>query len=96
MRVAFRPAAARDLAEASAWYESDRPGRGERFLVAVRRILSLLASHPEAFPTVHGAVRRAMVGRFPYALYYRIARHSHVEVVACLHTWREPEDPVRA
>ena len=44
---------------------------------------------PEMFARVHGEVRRAMVSRFPYAVFYRI-EPKQVVVLTVLHTARDP------
>ena len=44
---------------------------------------------PQAFPEVAVGLRRALLGRFPYAFYYRLEGEV-VDVVACLHTKQSP------
>ena len=44
---------------------------------------------PERFPVVHLTCRRALLRRFPYAIYYVAAAES-VSVVACMHARRDP------
>lgn len=73
MRVGYRLAAGRDLGEARAWYEAERVGRGVRFQRSIEALERLIAEHPEAFPVVRGSVRRALVSRFPHALYYQLS-----------------------
>jgi plasmid stabilization system protein ParE len=41
------------------------------------------------FARVHGEVRRAMVSRFPYAVFYRVEA-KQVVVLTVLHTARDP------
>ncbi len=93
MRVVYRLAAGRDLAEARRWYEAQRPGLGAEFRQAVRILEQLLTTHPDAFPKVHGDIRRALVRRFPYALYYQRLESDVLEILACLHTSRRPMNP---
>jgi len=90
VRVVYRLAAARDIGKARAWYETERPGRGGRFQLAVESLVHVIGEHPEAFPVVRGKVRRALVSRFPYALYYQLVDDETLEVIACLHTRRHP------
>ena len=42
------------------------------------------------FPCVHGEVRRAVVSRFPYAVFYRVDP-KRVVVLAVLHMARDPK-----
>jgi len=90
VRVAYRLAAGRDIGEARAWYEAERTGRGGEFQRSVEALQRLIAEHPQAFPVVTGLVRRALVARFPYALYYQPVDADTIEIIACLHTRRRP------
>lgn len=91
MRVVYRLAAALDIGEARAWYEDIQPGVGVRFQQALEALERLIAEHPDAFPAVHGPIRRALLKRFPYALYYQQLDAETVEVIACLHARRRPD-----
>ena len=59
-----------ELDEAFNWYEGRAQGLGTEFTRAVRAAFALIARNPEQFPRVRGDVRRALVRRFPYAVYY--------------------------
>ncbi len=88
--LAFRPRVGQDLAGAFGWYEERRAGLGEEFLRAVDASFDAIEEFPEMFARVHGEVRRAMVARFPYAVFYRL-EPKHVVVLAVLHTARDPK-----
>lgn len=47
-------------------------------------MLDLLPETPELGPVAHRDLRRVLLRRFPYAVYYRIAAPT-IEVRACLH-----------
>jgi plasmid stabilization system protein ParE len=85
----FRAAAAADLEEAFQWYQTQRVGLGEEFLVAVKSVLDDAVRHPEKYPVVHRETRRALIPRFPYGLFYRIL-DEQIVVVACMHGRRNP------
>lgn len=89
LQLAFRRAAGQDLAAAYGWYEAQRPGLGEQFLSAVNASFDLIGQFPEMFALVHGDVRRAIVSRFPYAVFYRV-EPRRIVVLAILHTARDP------
>lgn len=78
-----------DLVAGFDWYEEQRPGFGEEYLSAVQSALKGVELHPEMFVSVHGEVRRAMVPRFPFAIFYLI-EPSQVVVLRLLHTARDP------
>ncbi len=52
---------------------------------------ALSFTYPDAFPKVYGEIRRALVRRFPYAIYYQRLETDVLEIVACLHTSRQPK-----
>jgi len=88
--VVYRRKVGRDLAGGYAWYEGQRPGLGEEFLAAVDASLDTLEHFPEIFARVHGEVRRAIVSRFQYAVFYRV-ESKRVVVLSVLHTARDPK-----
>ena len=87
-RLVVRPAAEADIADAALWYELRSPGPRE-FLRAVDVTLAEAARIPERYPVVHREVRRALLRRFPYGVYFVVAP-GLVTVVACMHVRRDP------
>ena len=88
-QLLVRPAAAADIEEAHLWYEKQRAGLGEEFLAAVDSLLSKILAHPTTYPVIHREVRRALLRRFPYAVFFRIYGEA-VVVLACMHGRRDP------
>jgi len=70
--VVFRPEAEGEVLEAREWYETRRSGLGREFAQAVDEIVSRIVEHPLAYQRAHKDTRRAVLSRFPYAVYYRI------------------------
>jgi len=68
-RTVFRPQADRELLSARRWYEEQRPGLGVEFARAIDEVVERISFRPLAFPSVHGETRRAVLRRFPYAVY---------------------------
>ena len=91
MQVVYRLVAGRDIAEARRWYDAKRVGLGRQFRQAVRVVELLIRAHPDAFPKVNGEIRRVLVTRFPYAVYYQRLDAATLEIIACLHTRRGPQ-----
>lgn len=88
--VAYRRKVGRDLAAGFGYYEEQSAGLGEQFLMAVASAFEAIGRYPEMFAKLHGEVRRALVSRFPYAIFYR-AESKRVVVLAVLHTARDPK-----
>ncbi|MFY9345165.1 MAG: type II toxin-antitoxin system RelE/ParE family toxin [Planctomycetota bacterium] len=89
MIVALDEAAAADVEEAVAWYEHREPGLGERFLAALDAVLDHIGEHPLRYRVAEGKLRRAMMPRFPYAVFYQV-EPQRVMVRAVTHGRRNP------
>jgi plasmid stabilization system protein ParE len=88
--LVFRPAVRNELDEAYRWYDSQKPGLGDEFLDCIDEMLNRICVMPEVSPVVYRDVRRAVVKRFPYAIYYRIVS-SRIIVTAVFHSRRDPK-----
>jgi plasmid stabilization system protein ParE len=88
-RLLLRPAAAADVEEAYRWYEAQRQGLGEEFLLALGGVLRSIRENPDRYPIIYRQTRHALLGRFPYLVYYRLVDQG-VMVVACMHASRDP------
>ena len=87
--VRLRPEAEQDLVEAALWYEANEPGLGGQFLDQVQATLATIAEQPAAYTVLHNSVRRALVKRFPFGVFYK-ADIEGVVVIAILHGSRHP------
>ena len=85
----LRPAAEGDVEAAYRWYEEQSPGLGAEFLRSVEAALASVERNPEAYQQVYKQARRALLRRFPYALFY-VASPELIEVIGCIHTRRHP------
>ena len=87
--VVYHRKVGRDLAAGFGYYEGQSDGLGEKFLTGVNSAFDAIERYPEMFAQVHGEVRRAVVSRFPYAIFYRV-ESKRVVVLTVLHTARDP------
>ncbi len=85
------PAAEGDLAQAAEWYEIRRPGLGLKLLIDADHLLQRVAEAPLSFALWRPDQpwRKALLGRFPYAIFFRLVA-DELEVVAVAHTRRRP------
>ena len=88
-RLLIRPEAQVDLEEAALWYEEQRPGLGEVFAGKIFDLIDQIAERPHQFPAVEPSVRRGLLRRFPYAVYF-ILDEEAVVIIAVLHQRRDP------
>ena len=87
--LVLRRAAEDDVREAHSWYESRRVGLGEDFLASVEQGLEQLRFAPTAYTQIHGDIRRVLLKRFPYAVFY-VIEPRRIVVLAVLHASRDP------
>lgn len=80
--------AEQDLQDSYDWYEKRRFGLGEDFLGCVETCIRQICRSPEIYAKVHEDYRRALVRRFPYAIFFELT--TDVLTVYCiLHTSRD-------
>jgi plasmid stabilization system protein ParE len=84
-----RPAAAADLEDAFLWYEGQRAGLGDAFLVAVDATFEKIRANPALHPVIRRETRRVLLRRFPYCVFFR-AYPDVIVIVACMHARRDP------
>ena len=85
-RVGFRPEVERDMAEASAWYESQQSGLGAKFTEEIIQVWNELAVNPlllcKRHPTKN--IRWRYPEHFPYRVIYEVMEESRTVVVAAI------------
>jgi hypothetical protein len=84
-----RPEAEIDAFEATLWYEGERPGLGGELLDAVREVFGHVAASPNRFPIVSENVRRALLRRFPFGVFF-VVEDDAPTVIAIMHLHRDP------
>lgn len=88
--IFLRPEAQADLLVTRDWYDRQRPGLGGQFAEAVERLFDRIEAMPELYAVVLQSVRRGKLQKFPYLIYYRVLT-DRIEVIAALHSSRDPE-----
>lgn len=89
MSVQFLSCAEQEFAEAVAWYNEQSPGLGFDFAAEVKRTISRMERHPDAWTLISSRTRRIRVSRFPYSVIYQV-RNDCLLVVAVMHMSRHP------
>jgi len=88
-RLKFSARALREIGEAQEWYELQSPGLGEEFIAAMELQLKRLEQAPLLYAEIIPRVRRALLPRFPYGLFYAV-RGNLVHILAVLRDARNP------
>ncbi|MFS8637205.1 MAG: type II toxin-antitoxin system RelE/ParE family toxin [Gemmatimonadota bacterium] len=87
--IKVRGEAERDIGEAYRWYAERGRGLAEEFLRALDAALASIGRHPQAYPAVFGDIRRALLRKFPYSVFY-IEEPDAVVVIGCFHVRQDP------
>jgi toxin ParE1/3/4 len=90
-RLTSGPSVDLDVEAAFEWYENEQPGLGMEFLDELRAIYNRIADGPLKYQDLRGGIRRTLLRRFPYAVYFAI-EGDIVIVVAVLHASRDPAE----
>jgi plasmid stabilization system protein ParE len=86
-RVILSPDAKVDIRSTVRWYKQTELNLAFRFTLERRATRRRIARSPIVFPLVKDAVRRALMKRFPYAIYFALNKDA-VFVIAVLHQRR--------
>ena len=87
-QVLIRAAAEADLQQTRKWYNEQRAGLGDEFLVSIAEAFTRLEQDPEHYRVLYKGFRRVLVERFPYRIFYQL-RANNVIVFRVLHHARE-------
>jgi plasmid stabilization system protein ParE len=89
MQVIQHPEATAELTEAAQVYERKVPALGAQFLDAVDEAVAAVLAAPERWRIIEDEVRRYLMPRFPYAIYYRVIP-GQIRILAFKHHSRHP------
>jgi plasmid stabilization system protein ParE len=86
--VRYHAAAEDEIQEAVDYYDARRRSLGDRFLKEVRSTVRRLREYPRLGSPVEGEVRRFVLRRFPYSIYYQV-HPRELHVLSVVHHSRE-------
>src|SRR5687768_16319654 len=88
-QLRIEPRAEADIREACLWYAGQREGLDLEFQAALESCLDLICRHPMAYQEMYRELRRGLLRRFPYGVFYLVEEDAIV-VLACLHLSQHP------
>jgi plasmid stabilization system protein ParE len=87
--ITIRRAAQAEYDQAVDWYEQQRLGFGAKFARRIKEQLDRVAATPLMHGVVYKDIRRAVVTKFPYSIFYRVLA-TKIVVIAVFHSSRDP------
>ncbi len=90
MRVEYHPALERELREIIHYYNERSTGLGDEFLEEFERQVLKIASNPYQWVEIERGVRRALLRRFPYTVYFRVVSKDLLRITVVKHQRRHP------
>ena len=88
-RLTVSDRAALEIVEAYEWYQEQHPGLGFEFLEALDEQFQAIIQSPQLYAQIHRGVRRALLRRFPYGVFYA-SKGEIISVLAVVRTSRRP------
>ena len=88
--VKFYPDAEDEMIEAAAYYETQQPQLGRRFLVSVQDAINIIVLNPRLYAIVYLDVRRCLTKTFPFGVLFR-ELPDKIVIMAVMHLHREPD-----
>ena|SRR3989304_2323770 len=89
-KLIIRPEAEKDIFSAYDWYEEQRLGLGAEFAQELSNSMDLIIEFPKMYSELYLGIRRALLKRFPYGVYYFVKDETNV-VVAVHRLAMDPE-----
>jgi len=91
MKIEFHPATIDEVNKATAFYNKREPGLGDAFREEIYAAIDKLTIQPRRWPVLSGDIRQCLVGRFPWAILYRIRGGGRViRILTIRHQRRHP------
>ena len=91
MRVEYHPAVEAELRAIRQYYEERSTGLGTQFIDEFERQVLLLAATPERWMVLTADIRRCLMRRFPYIIYFRCVGGDRLRITVVKHQRRHPD-----
>lgn len=89
MKLRISVEAGSDISEAVQWLRERSPSVPQRFRTSLEETFGSILEHPFMFPNVHGEIRRALLRKFPYAVFFIVEGEDAI-IVGVIHQARHP------
>lgn len=89
-QLRIHPFAELDIKHAKEWYNGKSDYLGDEFFTEVEKTISQLLHNPKQFPILTKNIRKAVVKRFPFCIFYIVGANT-VDLYSVFHNSRNPQ-----
>jgi len=89
MRYIFHPEALQEYEESAVYYRKISRELAISFINSVEKGIEKILEYPYAWPIIEEDVRRHLIKRFPFGIYYTI-ESNYISILAVMHLSRKP------
>jgi toxin ParE1/3/4 len=90
MRIVYHPEAEAELIESARFYDRRIPGLGRRFLLEIDKSIERILANPTKWKVVEDDIRRFLMKKFPFSIYYRVEAEV-IRILVFKHHSRHPD-----
>lgn len=90
MHLIYHPDAEAELIDAARFYELQVADLGSQFLDTIDLAITVIQEAPHRWAIIEADVRRYLLPRFPYSIYYRVLE-DELRILAVKHHSRHPD-----
>ncbi|HLP48931.1 MAG TPA: type II toxin-antitoxin system RelE/ParE family toxin [Candidatus Kapabacteria bacterium] len=89
MRYIFHPEALQEYEEAVLYYSEISKDLAVAFIKCIENGIKKIREYPDAWQIVEEDIRRHLIKRFPFGIYYSIER-EYIMIISVMHMNRKP------
>ena len=90
MNYYFHPEALHEYTEAAQYYSKISPSLASAFVTQIENGINQILQYPQAWQPIETDVRRCLIKRFPFGIYYTVEENNSIIIQAVMHLSRKP------
>ena len=91
MNIEYHPELENELREIIGYYDGCVQGLGKAFLDAFEQQVLDITAAPTLWMVIEKDIRRALMKRFPYVIYFRVLKSDILRITVIKHQRRHPK-----
>ena len=89
-KVSFHSDALVEINKSALYLNEQSPDMGNNFLDELEKSVKLISRFPDTWACVRGNIRRLIITRYNYNIFYRIVSDGSVQIISVEHGRKEP------